>query len=364
MFPPQKHFSHDEYKPNGVDDPLFRPKRVGTLDLPNRVVVAPMGNGRNIISDEGMAWYRRLACGKPGLLIVQASNVEWINSGISIRELSRLPEMIHSYGVPVIIQLVCRYFPWRCASDLSISEIRNWYTDFALATRNCYNAGFDGVELHGAHGYTLNQFLSRFKNFRSDQYGGSWENRMRCALELAESVRTSVSSNFILAYRHTPKTRFVRYFGNERDNEIDYGLEESLEFAKKLIDSGLDLLEISPGSERENSDLSAPFKELPVPIISVGGFTYPDKARFALEENRCDLVAIGRAFIADANWLIKVRLHREKEIIPCIHCNECFNDVITGEKVTCHREWVLASHKPYILGSSDTHRELQIDEKD
>ncbi|HHX64810.1 MAG TPA: NADH:flavin oxidoreductase, partial [Chloroflexi bacterium] len=177
-------------------------------------------------------------------------------------------------------------------------------------------------EPHGAHGYLINQFFSPEQNGRTDAYGGSLENRMRLATQIVEAIRPICGDRMLLTYRHTPVGR-------------GYGIDESLTLAETLVSAGVDILDLSPSSDEQPGDRAAPFRGLGVPLIAVGRLDEVDRALEVLAEDRADLVAVGRALIADAQWPTKVRRGRMDKILRCIHCDGCHADLREGRVVGC-----------------------------
>ena len=161
-----------------------------------------------------------------------------------------------------------------------------------MAARVCGEAGFDGIEPHGAHGYVLNQFFSPVQNTRHDEYAGSLENRMRLALRIVRAVRPICDRfGMVLLYRHTPVGE-------------GYGIEESRLLAAALVTAGVDVLDISPASDRAPGDRAAPFVGLGVPVIAVNELDEVERALEVLDEGRADLIAVGRGLIADPDWAL------------------------------------------------------------
>jgi 2,4-dienoyl-CoA reductase-like NADH-dependent reductase (Old Yellow Enzyme family) len=208
--------------------------------------------------------------------------------------------------------------------DLSGQEIRDIIAACGRAAAICQEAGFDGVEVHGAHDYVLNQFFMPEKNRRLDDYGGSLENRSRLAIEIVRQIRKTVGSRFAILYRHTP-------------TGAQYTIEDSFALVRRLIEVGLDVLDISPARNTAVADMAAPFKaNFDLPVIAVGGMQDPEKAARALREGRCDLVAVGRQMIADSQWPKRVREGRLDQLRRCEKCQEgCFGNLRRGTPVEC-----------------------------
>jgi 2,4-dienoyl-CoA reductase-like NADH-dependent reductase (Old Yellow Enzyme family) len=304
--------------------PLFRPLQVNSKQLRNRIVMPPMVGLRGLTTPAGVEWYGRRAAGGVGLVIVEATPVGHLGSELTADTLRPLVEAIHAGGALAAIQLFPteRRVPmW--PANLAAGELEEIVGRYQLAAAVCREAGFDGVEPHGAHGYLLNQFFSPVQNTRSDAYGGSIENRMRLALEIVEAVRPECGSDMLLLYRHTPTGH-------------GYGIEESLVLAQRLVESGVDILDTSPSSEERPGDRAEPFTDLGVPVIAVGELDRVERALEVLEEGRADLVAVGRGLIADPDWPIKVREGRLEEIVQCQRCNtKCYGNLRKDVPIKC-----------------------------
>jgi len=304
--------------------PLFKPIQVKNKTFRNRIVMPPMVINRGINTPEGYQWYGQRASGGVALVIVEATNVIEFGSELTVENLKPLVEGIHDGGALSTIQL----FPGVRGQSISPTQMTNQdiqklIDNYRIAAQICADAGFDGIEPHGAHGYLLNQFFSPVQNQRTDEYGGDIEGRMRLALSIMNAIRPISDSNeMLILYRHTPVGE-------------GYGIEESLILAEKLIEAGLDILDISPSSMPNPGDHSAPFMKLGIPIIAVNELHHLERALEALNENRATFVAVGRGLIADPDWANKVREGKTGDIVECISCNECFEDLGEGKFVGC-----------------------------
>ena len=304
---------------------LFSPLRLRTVELPNRVVVPPLVQCRPILSDEGLAWYRRLSRGGAGMIIVEATGVPLFGKELTAKTLKPLVDMLHAHGGAAAIQLFPIPFGQKAdLNALSTAQIDAIVEQYGLAARICLEAGFDAVEPHGAHGYLINQFFMPDKNQRTDRYGGSAEARRQFGLAIVRRMREAVGERLLIGYRHTPVGEA-------------YGLDDSLAFAERLVEAGVDLLDISPAKDQVPADRAEPFaRALSVPVIAVGGMDDPAAAEESLAAGRCDLVAVGRQMIADAQWPAKVRDGREDEIRRCTKCNtQCYGHIKERKPVTC-----------------------------
>ena len=235
--------------------------------------------------------------------------------------LERLSRQIHEVGAPAVIQIthaggvanrkVIGTEPVGPSARpktrmLETGEMEALAQDFALAAERAAKAGFDGVELHGAHGYLLNQFFSPLFNRRTDGYGGSLENRMRFPLLVTELVRKSLRDKLLL-YR----------LGS--DDLAPYGthIEDSVIFAQRLEQSGVDIIDVSGGmcgsEPKQLRQMKGYFvpqaaeikKAVKVPVIGVGGISDAEFADKLVREGKVDLVAVGRSLWRDSGWAEK-----------------------------------------------------------
>jgi 2,4-dienoyl-CoA reductase-like NADH-dependent reductase (Old Yellow Enzyme family) len=231
----------------------------------------------------------------------------------------KLADALHAVEVPVVVQIshaggvankkVIRNQPAGPSSAgktrmLEICELQNITQQFASASQRAIKAGFDGVELHGAHGYLLNQFFSPLLNKRDDEYGGDLQKRMRFPLEVTKAVRQQIGKDKLLLYR----------LGS--DDLAPYGthIEDAIIFAKKLAEAGVDILDVSGGMCGSNPkqykhvkgyfipQATAIKQNVNVPVIGVGNITEPEYADALIQEDKADLVAVGRALWHDNQW--------------------------------------------------------------
>lgn len=305
--------------------PLFTPLRVKHKTLRNRVVMPPMVVNRGLTTSAGQEWYGRRAQGGVGLVIVQATNVSSFGIEFTAQNLQPLVDAIHAGGALAAIQL----FPGArggrrgAPGQLTRQEIEELVAHYHTAAQVCAGAGFDGIEPHGAHRYLLNQFFSPEKNQRTDEYGVTFAGRSRLALQIVETIRPIADeAGMLILYRHTP-------IGS------GYDIHESVALAKKLVEAGLDILDISPASDASPGDRAAPFMKLGVPVIAVNQLDRVERALEALREKRATLVAVGRGLIADPDWPTKVREGRLDEIVVCTGCDQCHDDLGNHMPVGC-----------------------------
>lgn len=308
---------------------LFLPYRIKNLCIKNRVVLPPMVRPKLIdesgyVTDALVKYYEdRAKCGV-GLIVVEAACVDkdaklrkhqlGIWEDRQIEGLKNIAEACHKYDTPVLLQI------HHAGYKEKISEIPTEKLDFILgqfidAFHRAKEAGFDGVEIHGAHRYLISQLNSRIWNVREDKYGGSFENRMRFSRELIEKTCHLFDDNFILGYRMG---------GNEP------GIEDGIKIAKELEKYGIDLLHISHGvpypeirkPEKVESPIDFPLnwvvytgteikKHVAIPVIVVNQIKEEHEASWLIENGLSDFVAIGRALISRANWVGHARIKYE-----------------------------------------------------
>jgi thioredoxin reductase len=224
---------------------------------------------------------------------------------------------------------------------MGLDEIKEIINRFADGARRAKEAGLDMVELHGAHGYLLAQFLSGFSNKRTDAYGGSLENRMRFPLEVVSAVRKAVGPNFPVTYRVSG------------DEYIDDGLtlEETVPFAKELESAGIDMIDVSAGLYETGFMIIQPMemplgcnvhlaaeirREVKIPVSIAGRINDPVFADNILVEGQADFIFLGRALHADPEFPQKAQQGRLDEICMCMACNQgCIDMLGTQTPITC-----------------------------
>jgi 2,4-dienoyl-CoA reductase-like NADH-dependent reductase (Old Yellow Enzyme family)/thioredoxin reductase len=342
---------------------LFSPLKIRTMELNNRFVIPPMAT--NLANEDGMVsqgmidyWVAR-AKGGWGLLIVEFTAIDPIGkvgpchpclwSDDFIPSLKRLTDAVHQYGAKIAIQLShtgrqtteaiidipgagpVSASPIPCPlereipRELSVEEIYVLIEKFGDAAARAREAGFDAVEIHGAHGYLLAQFMSEYSNKRVDEFGGSLHNRLRFPLEVIHNVRKKIGTSFPVMFRIS---------GEER---VPGGrtLEESRIVARLVEEAGVDVIDVSVGTAGSaqyifSSQAVPPGfllsvsreikKAVSVPVIAVGRINHPFMAEDALNAGNADLVAWGRPSFADPELPNKVAAGQLDEICPCIYC--------------------------------------------
>ena len=342
---------------------LLEPARMGSIKVDNRIVMAPMGSlncdSNGYITDNALAFYSSQAKGGMGMIIVECTatdndlsrgedNVMCLYENGQITGMARLASAIHDQGVKAVLQLChighqlsladkkeslgpstmyemqggIRPFPIR---GLTVKEIDQIIDDFAQAAWRAKMAGFDGIEIHGAIGHLINMFCSPQYNHRTDQYGGSPENRIRFMVEIIEACQKKCGKTFPV---------IARICGDSFDPK-DISLEEGIIHAKALEKTGIVALHLVGGDSNNVRVINAQYDKrgdyipiaramkeagIKVPIILDGGFTTPELAEQVLEEGTADFIGIGRPSLADPAWAVKLREGRAGDIVPCIRC--------------------------------------------
>eukprot|EP01055_Gregarina_sp_Pseudo9_P000983 Gregarina_sp_Pseudo_9__982@NODE_1631_length_1438_cov_3309_842030_g1507_i1_p1_GENE_NODE_1631_length_1438_cov_3309_842030_g1507_i1NODE_1631_length_1438_cov_3309_842030_g1507_i1_p1_ORF_typecomplete_len413_score53_47Oxidored_FMN/PF00724_20/9_6e105Dus/PF01207_17/1_9e07His_biosynth/PF00977_21/8_8e03His_biosynth/PF00977_21/1_1e03His_biosynth/PF00977_21/0_031IMPDH/PF00478_25/2_7e02IMPDH/PF00478_25/0_45DHO_dh/PF01180_21/0_8B12binding/PF02310_19/0_84NanE/PF04131_14/1_2e03NanE/PF04131_14/2_2e03NanE/PF04131 len=334
---------------------IQQPLTVRGVTLSNRVVVPPMcmwvaEKGTGLANDEHLVHYGSLAESGAGMIIVEATAIQkgayispmdlglW--SDEQVAPLKRITDYVHKktqtkmaiqlghagrkgplldWTAPVHKHLgpmdqygaecmapspVAFQSSFHVPKEMTLEDIEALKADYVKAAIRAVAAGFDVIEIHCAHGFLLHSFYSPVSNLRTDKYGGSRENRMRLPLEVAEVVRKAIPDSMPLMFRISC-TDWV---------EGGWTIEDSVELCSELKNRGVDIINCSSGGASEKQDVrigflyQVPFadqikKQAGIKTIAVGGIKTYEDASAIMEEDRADLVAIGRAYLKDVYWL-------------------------------------------------------------
>lgn len=225
--------------------------------------------------------------------------------------------------------------------ELSVKEIKRIICQFVEGAVRVKKAGCDGVELHAAHGYLIQQFLSPNTNKRTDQYGGSLENRMRFLLEIIDGIRSNCGKDFPIVVRLTVDEMYSEIGQNGKG----YNLEEGIKMAKILNDKGIDAIDVSSAAYDTFNYWLEPTtftpgwrkylanevkKVVDIPVIAANLIRSPKQAEIQLEEGTQDFISLGRPLIADPHWPNKVKSGNENLIKRCVCCLYCFESMMKG----------------------------------
>jgi 2,4-dienoyl-CoA reductase-like NADH-dependent reductase (Old Yellow Enzyme family) len=342
---------------------LFEPYTLRSLTIPNRVWMAPMcqysaapeGEGTGVPTGWHFAHLAARASGGTGLIITEATAVSaegrispydlGIWNDTQVAAFKRITDFLKSQGsVPGIqiahagrkastgptwvdrgapiapdaphgwIPVGPSAFPFSEASttpeELTKDQIRGIVQRFGEAAERARAAGFEVVEIHGAHGYLVNQFLSPFTNLRTDEYGGSFQGRTRFALEVVDAVRAVWPQTLPVFFRVSATDWLTE---NEADPRTGWTSDDTVRFAKELHARGVDLLDVSTGGNAPGAKIEAvpgfqvPFAErvrteVGMPVSAVGLITEPEQAEAIVSDGRADAVLLGRALLRDPYW--------------------------------------------------------------
>jgi 2,4-dienoyl-CoA reductase-like NADH-dependent reductase (Old Yellow Enzyme family)/thioredoxin reductase len=345
---------------------LCQPFQLGTMTLKNRIVMPPMvvsyATDDGFTTERTIAYYEARARGGAGLIIQEATYVHPLGQilggeqGISddkfIPKLRELTEAVHKHGAKIAVQLIHggrnAYLPdgtqpvgpspipspgKNKPRELTSAEIAGIVRCFADAAVRAQQAGYDGIEIHGAHGYLIDQFISPASNHRKDKYGGTVENRARLLVEIIEVVKEAVGRNFPV---------WCRMNGKEYGITGGETLADARKVARLAEKAGAIAIHVSAGGPDNPTnvttptfvpaviaDLAAGIKTaVKVPVIAVGRMT-PESAEELLTGGKADLIAFGRALLADPELPNKICEGKPEAIRPCILCFRCREDLLS-----------------------------------
>jgi 2,4-dienoyl-CoA reductase-like NADH-dependent reductase (Old Yellow Enzyme family)/thioredoxin reductase len=351
---------------------VMRPIRIGNLVLKNRIVSAPstmhsLSNGELYPSDDAIAFFEQRAKAGVGMVTTagvkvgsdvsdDGHNTAWDTRDNNHRnKLMELVERVHFYGAKISMELIGIFPMGFTVSDgcsimggpggheitrEAMEEFKNDWVEAAAALADC---GFDAILIHSGHSVPLAQFLSPLTNKRTDEYGGSTENRCRYLIEILDAIRARVGKKLVIE---------VRISGTEfEEGGID--LEEGLRIAE-LIQDHLDVLQVSAGMHNPkymtwvhpcgfrpkmpNVYVAEYFKKsgrIHVPIVTLGAIDSVDSAEEILADGKADLVTMARSLIADPELIKKGKAGRGEDITPCIKCMRCHDSTVYGHHFQC-----------------------------
>lgn len=377
---------------------LFTPVSIGNVQLKNRFALAPMGplglgDASGGFNQRGIDYYTERAKGGTGLIITGVTFVDneveehgmpncpspTYDSVHFTRTAREMTERIHAYGAKVFLQMSAGFgrvtiptnlgeYPpvapspiphrWldKICRELTVDEIHKIVKSFGLGAYNAKRAGFDGVQIHAVHeGYLLDQFAISMFNHRTDEYGGSLENRLRFAKEVVEEIKSRCGQDFVVTLRFSPKSMIkdwrVGALPGETFTEMGRDLPEGIEAAKLLVQYGYDALDVDVGSYDawwwshppmyQEKGLYRTYAKLvkdavDVPVILAGRMDNPDMALASLENGDCDIISLGRPLLADPDYVKKLRCGKTDEIRPCISCQEgCMGRIQNYSMLNC-----------------------------
>jgi 2,4-dienoyl-CoA reductase-like NADH-dependent reductase (Old Yellow Enzyme family) len=378
-------------------NPLLTPARIGPVEIKNRIVMPPMttrtSDAEGFVTDDSVAYYMARVRGGVGLITVEMASPEkcgrhrrheiGIYDDRFLPGLARLVGEIHRGGAKASIQLghggghtradICGETPIAPSAiphpvyettfetivpqEMTKARIAETIAAHVAAALRAKKAGFDCVEIHAAHGYLISQFHAPFENRRTDEYGGSLENRARFGLEILRAVKAAAPELGVI-YRLSVEDFFPG----------GLPFEEGRQIALWAASGGADALHISAGHYRSLPsaqvvlppmsypdgtflDFAAAIKKnVAVPVIAVGRLGDPARAQDAVASGKTDFIALGRSLVADPQWAAKVA--RAEPVRRCLACNTCINEMRGGARIGCvvngtaGRETLFAAPRP------------------
>ena len=377
---------------------LFTPVKIGSITIKNRFAMAPMGplglgDSEGGWNQRGIDYYVERAKGGAGLIItgvtfsdqqVEPQNQSIIpvsthNSVHFVRTSREMTERVHAYGSKIFLQMSGGFgrvtiptnlgeFPpvapseiphrWldKMCRSITKEEIRSIVKSFGDGAYNAKRGGFDGIQIHAVHeGYLLDQFAISMFNLRTDEYGGSLENRLRFAKEIVEEIKSRCGQDFPVTLRFSLKSMIkdwrVGALPGEEFEEKGRDIEEGLEAAKLLEQYGYDALDTDVGTYDawwwshppmyQEKGLYRPYckmvKEVVnIPVFCAGRMDNPDMALAAIQEGVCDVIDLGRPLLADPDYCNKLRAGKIEQIRPCISCHEgCMGRIAEFSLINC-----------------------------
>lgn len=392
---------------------LFEPIKIGNLSVKNKIAMAPM-HAKGMVDTIGnytpraIDYYVERAVGGIGLIITGAAlttkldslNTQPFVSPETIASFNELAESVHYYGAKIIIQLSAgfgrvRFLPqtgtvphpvsasavpsyWRpdiMARALTTEEVEDIVDSLGRAAELLRAAGIDGVELHGHEGYLLDQFTTALWNERNDKYGGNLKSRLTFPVEILQVIKKKAGKDFPVIYQYGLKHYMKAPWSGALEHETNYkeagrDIGEGLEMARLLEKAGYDALHIDAGSYDSwywahpptyqshgcMVDLAARVKEaVSIPVIAAGRLDLPDLAEEALRVGKADIIALGRALLADPYWPKKVHDEKLEEIRPCTGCQDgcMYRYINEGKPMSCSVNPAVLRERTYSIRKVD-----------
>lgn len=348
---------------------LFSPIKIGKVEIPNRCAMAPMGSGFYSFDEtwprRSIRYYEERAIGGMGLVITQFVRVNSKIASIPIVGIYddsfipshiELVERVKKHGSKIVLQIALA--GGKLGSDapssiynvnyaikpraLTTEELDGLVEDFIKAAGRAVKAGYDGVEVHGAHTYLIGQMMSPALNFRTDKYGGSFENRMKFAKDIITGIQ-----------KEYPGLAVGFKFSAHEQIPGGVDIPLGIEIAKYISKINIDYLHVaSTASTIEVFSKLASVPPMYIPrntlvplaegvkkacpetvVMATGSITVPEEAEDFIAKGKCDMVVLGRTILADPHWPNHAK--EGKRVVPCIRCNVCYHQLWLGEPLCC-----------------------------
>jgi 2,4-dienoyl-CoA reductase-like NADH-dependent reductase (Old Yellow Enzyme family)/thioredoxin reductase len=374
---------------------LLEPAKIGKMRLKNRIIMPALntkfGTESGAVSNQMIDYMVARAKGGVSLIIVENTCIDWPvgKAGTNpiraddwkfVHGLHELAEAVHPYGTKIATQLQhtgrqgssltsaegeqliapsaipCLPTGAEMPRELTIEEIEALIGKFIFGAQITRTAGFDAIEIQGAHGYLITQFMSPYSNKRTDEYGGDFEGRMKFALRIIEGIRLVVG----------PDSPIIVRLSGDEFMEGGLTLEDTKAIAQRLEAAGVDALSISAGIYESppwysrifpvmgmpmgcNVPLAMEIKKVVnIPVIVAGKLGNPLLAEEVVREGKADMIALGRQLLADPEWPNKVVEGRPEDIRPCLYCNEaCAGNMSNFWQVSCQVNPALGREREY-----------------
>ena len=379
---------------------LFEPFTLKGRTLKNRIVMPGLASflieDDGSINDKTVEHYRGRASGGPAMVIVEACAVspEGIVSAHQARiyhdrfieGLSRIARVMKAEGALPAVQIhhggrqtssrVIKRKPFAPSNlpcptisgevePLSVEGIQDIIRKFGDAAVRAVQAGFELIEIHGAHGYLINQFISKFSNIRDDAYGGDTTRRARFAVDVVREVRRRVGEDFPISFKISAQ-EFV---------PGGLSVEESIEILKLLVSAGMDIVQVSAGNDATPEWICQPMfmdkacladsaatikKALRIPVMAVGRINDPLLADALIRDEKADLVCIGRGLLADPEMPKKAQQGNLDDIRICIACNTCMESIFRKGRVECLVNPTLGREKEMEIRPAEKRKKVMI----
>ena len=353
---------------------LFSPVKIGPVEIPNRIALLPMGvfsprmmNPDGSYTKDGADYYIERAKGGTGLIITglvplpPGGHLPSImnNPKTYVENMKYLADGVHKYGSKVFIMISALsgrsgapgdpapsatanvWDPRGVQREMSVEEIHDYVKWFAEGAKLAKDAGIDGVEIHAVHeGYLLDQFTISAFNQRTDEYGGSLENRLRFPCEIVQAIKEKCGKDFPVSLRYSVVSKTKAFnrgaVPGEEFKEFGRDYEESAKVAKMLQDAGYDMLDCDNGTydawywphppvympkALNLEDVAYLKKYIDIPVICGGRFDDPELADKSIAEGKIDMMGMGRPLLADPDLGNKFKEGRLDDIRPCISCH-------------------------------------------
>ena len=353
---------------------LFSPVKIGPVEIPNRIALLPMGvfsprmmNPDGSYTKDGADYYIERAKGGTGLIITglvplpPGGHLPSImnNPKTYVENMKYLADGVHKYGSKVFIMISALsgrsgapgdpapsatanvWDPRGVQREMTVEEIHDYVKWFAEGAKLAKDAGIDGVEIHAVHeGYLLDQFTISAFNQRTDEYGGSLENRLRFPCEIVQAIKEKCGKDFPVSLRYSVVSKTKAFnrgaVPGEKFKEFGRDYEESAKVAKMLQDAGYDMLDCDNGTydawywphppvympkALNLEDVAYLKKYIDIPVICGGRFDNPELADKSIAEGKIDMMGMGRPLLADPDLGNKFKEGRLDDIRPCISCH-------------------------------------------